>query len=64
MLLQVHDELVLECYPNDADAIAQMLSDEMTNIVDLKVPLVAHVMIGKSWGDMALKGVFERKVKV
>ena len=52
MLLQVHDGWFLECYPNDADAIAQLLSDEMTNIVDLKVPLVAHVMIGKSWGEI------------
>jgi DNA polymerase-1 len=52
LLLQVHDELVLECYPDDAEAIAEMLSREMTDIVTLKVPLVAHVTIGKSWGDI------------
>ena len=52
MLLQVHDELVLECYPSDADAIAEMLSHEMSTVVDLKVPLVTQVMIGQSWGEI------------
>ena len=52
MLLQVHDELVLECYPSDADAIAEMLSHEMSTVVDLKVPLVTQVMIGESWGEI------------
>jgi DNA polymerase-1 len=52
LLLQVHDELLLECYPNDADAIAAMLSHEMANVVELKVPLVVQVMVGDTWGEI------------
>ena len=52
LLLQVHDELVLECYPNEAEDIVRLLKEEMTNVAQLSVPLVVDVMIGDTWGDI------------
>jgi DNA polymerase-1 len=52
LLLQVHDELVLECYPNEAEDIVRLLREEMTNVAQLHVPLVVDVMIGDTWGDI------------
>lgn len=52
LLLQVHDELVLECYPNEAEDIVRLLKEEMTNVAQMSVPLVVHVMTGNTWGDI------------
>jgi DNA polymerase-1 len=55
LLLQIHDELVIECHSEDADAVASICRTEMERRdigdVTLKVPLVAEVGIGASWGD-------------
>jgi len=52
LLLQVHDELVIECYPTDTEGIAQLLQEEMTNVVSLSVPLVVQISAGDNWGDI------------
>jgi DNA polymerase-1 len=52
LLLQVHDELVVEADPKDAQSIADMLQREMTGVVSLKVPLVVDVAQGASWGEI------------
>lgn len=49
LILQVHDELIVECGLNDAEAAGKILSEEMTNACDLKVPLTADVNRGESW---------------
>ena len=51
MLLQVHDELVLEAPPEEAEEVAQMVKDEMEHVYLLHVPLVAEVGIGSNWRD-------------
>ena len=51
MLLQVHDELVLEASPEHADEVARMVKHEMENVYALRVPLVADVGIGPNWRD-------------
>jgi DNA polymerase-1 len=51
LLLQVHDELIVECPEAIAEQVAQLVSREMENIADLKVPLTAEAKIGKSWFD-------------
>ena len=49
LLLQVHDELIVECPEDIADRVAALVSKEMENIVQLRVPLVAEAKLGKSW---------------
>lgn len=49
LILQVHDELVVECPLQEADAVAALIADVMQNAVELKVPLVAEVTRGKDW---------------
>ena len=49
LILQVHDELIVECDKDIADKVAVILQTEMENAVELKVKLVAEVGRGKSW---------------
>jgi DNA polymerase-1 len=51
MLLQVHDELVFECPPEEIDAVSEMVRREMENVHELKVPLAVDVGIGDNWRD-------------
>ena len=51
LLLQVHDELIVECPEKIAPEVAKLVSREMEGIVALKVPLTAEAKIGKSWFD-------------
>jgi DNA polymerase-1 len=51
MLLQVHDELLFECPEDEADDVAALAKHEMEHVIELRVPLVADVGIGKSWGE-------------
>ena len=52
MLLQVHDELIIECPVGEAAQVKQLLEEEMTGAAELSVPLRVHVEDGKSWGEM------------
>ncbi len=49
LLLQVHDELIVECPEEIAPQVAQLISLEMQNIAQLRVPLLAEAKFGKSW---------------
>ena len=51
LLLQVHDELIVECPEEVAAEVAALVSREMEGIAALKVPLTAEAKIGKSWYD-------------
>ncbi len=51
LLLQVHDELVFECPPEEVDAVSKMVKHEMEGVYDLKVPLVVDVGAGVNWRD-------------
>jgi len=51
LILQVHDELVVECPLAELDAVSRLLQNAMEQIVTLSVPLVAEVSSGKSWYD-------------
>ena len=52
MLLQVHDELVLETPEEQAQEVAELLKDAMENIVELRVPLKVDVGIGDNWAEV------------
>ena len=49
LLLQVHDELIVECPEPIAEQVAQLVSREMQNVAQLSVPLTAEAKFGKSW---------------
>jgi DNA polymerase-1 len=49
LLLQVHDELIVECPEGIAAEVAKLVSSEMENVAKLNVPLTAEAKIGKSW---------------
>ncbi len=51
LILQVHDELIVESSPEDAEKAGRILHDEMVSACTLKVPLVADVKEGVSWYD-------------
>ncbi|MFH1667737.1 MAG: DNA polymerase I [Candidatus Komeilibacteria bacterium] len=52
MLLQVHDELVLEVPEADLKKVAKFIKKEMENIHQLKVPIIADIKTGPNWGEM------------
>lgn len=51
LILQVHDELIVETAEDEIDAVKTMLKNEMENAFTLSVPLVAEVSEGRSWFD-------------
>jgi DNA polymerase-1 len=52
MILQVHDELVVECARKAAPKVKQVLREEMEAAARLKVPLVVDLAEGTNWGDL------------
>lgn len=53
MLLQVHDELVLECPESEVIPTARLVKDVMGNAYHLKVPMLTDARSGLNWGEMA-----------
>ena len=51
LILQVHDELVIDCPENELETASQILKYEMENAVKLSVPLTVEVNSGKNWYD-------------
>ena len=49
LVLQVHDELVIDCPESETEEVSKILKEEMENAVKLRVPLTVEVGIGKSW---------------
>lgn len=51
LILQIHDELIIECDERDKDKASALLKEEMENAVKLDVPLTVDVHSGKTWYD-------------
>ncbi len=51
LILQIHDELILEAPENEAEKAAEILREEMENAYTFDVPLVTEVHTGKTWYD-------------
>ena len=49
LIMQVHDELIVECKEADADKARVILCEEMEGAAKLSVSLTADVQVGKSW---------------
>ena len=51
LILQVHDELIVECPESEAEQVQALLEQEMENAVHYSVPLIAEAHIGHSWAE-------------
>ena len=49
LLLQVHDELLIEAVPEEIEQVKNILKNEMENVITLKVPLIAELSVGTNW---------------
>ena len=51
LILQVHDELIVECPAFEAQSVMDIITEAMENAVKLAVPLIAEAKMGESWYD-------------
>ena len=51
LILQIHDELIVEAPLDESEHVAMLLQEEMENAVVLDVPLTAEAAAGKTWYD-------------
>ncbi len=51
LVLQVHDELIVECPEAEGETVRQLLSEEMGKVASLAVPLVAEAKCGHTWAE-------------
>jgi DNA polymerase-1 len=52
MLLQVHDEIVLECPKDELEKTAKIVKETMANAYQLDIPLSTEAKYGDNWGEM------------
>ena len=50
-MLQVHDELIVECPPEEAEQVQAVVTQQMEQVAQLSVPLVAEAKVGNTWFD-------------
>lgn len=51
IIMQVHDELVVEVAENCQSEVQQLIEDRMVNVVNLSVPLIVDIQIGNNWSE-------------
>lgn len=51
LILQIHDELIVECPEKEAETVKRILTEEMENVVSYTVPLDVDAHIGRSWSE-------------
>ena len=49
MILQVHDELLIETHPDEIETVKEILKRQMETAASLDVPLIADMQVGKNW---------------
>lgn len=52
MILQIHDELIIDSAADEAEEVKKILSYEMEHAVKLSVPLIAEATSAKNWGEL------------
>ena len=48
LILQIHDELIIDTFPGEEDKVLKLVKENMENVVKLQVPLIASVSIGNN----------------
>ena len=51
LIIQIHDELVVDCHHDESDVVKNILKQEMEGVISLQVPLIANVSEGKTLYD-------------
>ncbi len=51
LVLQVHDELIVECPEEEAESVCRLVEEEMEGVAQLAVPLLAETKAGKTWAE-------------
>lgn len=49
LILQVHDELIIETHKDETEQVKELVKDTMENCVELRVPLKVDLKVGDSW---------------
>ncbi len=52
MLMQVHDELLLECPQKELEKVRELLEEEMESAADLRIPLAVDSGFGDNWMEL------------
>ena len=52
MILQIHDELVVDAAKEEADEVVRILKEEMEGAVKLRVPLIVETSVAADWGTL------------
>jgi DNA polymerase-1 len=52
MTLQVHDELLFDVVPEEAEELQKLVKHEMEHVAEFTVPIIAEVGIGQNWRDI------------
>jgi DNA polymerase-1 len=52
LLLQIHDELVLEVPASEAEALSRLVTEEMSQVLALRVPIKVDVKTGRNWAEV------------
>ena len=53
MLLQVHDELIIEVAKGELEQVSSLVKENMANVAELRVPMEVSLGVGKSWAQAA-----------
>ena len=51
LVLQVHDELIVECPDGETETVKRLLTEEMESVMSLSIPLRAESAAGQSWAE-------------
>ena len=49
MILQIHDELLFDTLPEEAEILKKIVKEEMENVITLSVPLTVECNYGRNW---------------
>jgi DNA polymerase-1 len=52
MTLQIHDELLFDVLPAEADELQSLVKQEMEHVAEFSVPILAEVALGPNWRDI------------
>lgn len=52
MLLQIHDELIVEADEDKAEDVARLVEETMEDVMELNVPLLVDAKLGRNWGEI------------